>query len=1061
MQFQIISVEVLNSKEYEVALFGRTLEGTSVTAFVKGFYPYFYVRKTWPNYQNQFVSGYLKNMKNDDGDPIELKGLVVNQRANVMYYGNPQEVYIKLVFKNQEDFNAARGKLQYRNHNFSDRGMGRKFKFETFESNLDPLFRFLHLKKLGPMQWVKLDNYVSTPLARTISEIEVDVKYGDIHPLDILKVSPIKIASFDIEVYSHSRDFPDAENPEDVCFQISTCFQNMGESRPYLKHTVSMRSVEGPLDWMVGEVKRFTVETQFAASKRFRFRCSGVTRMSFLDKKSKQVYFHSFQKPHLDPDDNRVFNDEKDSLWDYVAELDSEAVKCMSYGTNPEIHFENVLEQVVVEDLLVVDLVDNEVDVLRRWRDLIQNENPDIVTGYNIDRFDYKYMWKRAELFGWDWFQGLSRMLNEVAVLETKTFSSSARGDNEYYPVFMKGRVNIDMYKVIQIDFKFESYKLEDVAIELLGDQKEDMPYGYLFDVMESGTKDQVLESIIYCDYDAHLPLRLMMKVMTITKLIEMANVTNVRLYDLVYGGQSVKVFSCIAKQTLADGFVIPDLKRKDTEEDEDYEGATVLTPITGAYMDVRIATLDFASLYPTITIGYNLCYTTLYPPNVKPKPTDDVQTVEVSGRTYHFNQERQGILSKILISLLGARKAAKKEMARATDPFVKNILDGRQLALKVVCNSVYGFTGFSKGKLPCKPIAESITRIGRSLIETSKNLAETRYPGAVVVYGDTDSIMVNFNKATEKETFDVATEAGIYITERLNDAVRYKGVIDLEFEKVYHPYILYGKKRYAALKKEHIDEVPKKDIKGLQVIRRDFCKLTKKICNQTLDTLLYDRDIEKAKTYVQEAGRMMMAKKVKARDLVLSKTLRSTYKSGLPPHRVVVDKMNARLPGSAPGMGERVPYVFVKTAGGKDVKQADKAEDPVYVELNGVDLDYGYYFDHQIRNSVSDIMRPVCDDMDSILEDLSVRIRHSDTGQTRVSQYFGGEDSGALLATKKRTIRRVARAGDDPNQVRLNVTVNGVAAPTPVAKPKPKPKPKSKPKPSSGKQMKLTAFMK
>ena len=83
----------------------------------------------------------------------------------------------------------------------------------------------------------------------------------------------------------------------------------------------------------------------------------------------------------------------------------------------------------------------------------------------------------------------------------------------------------------------------------------------------------------------------------------------------------------------------------------------------------------------------------------------------------------KKGILPIILQELLSARKRAKQELAKATDPFEKAVLDGRQLALKISANSVYGFTGAQVGQLPCLAISSSVTAFGRVMIEKTREL--------------------------------------------------------------------------------------------------------------------------------------------------------------------------------------------------------------------------------------------------------------------------------------------------------------------------------------------------
>ncbi|KAG8454756.1 hypothetical protein GDO86_001109, partial [Hymenochirus boettgeri] len=144
------------------------------------------------------------------------------------------------------------------------------------------------------------------------------------------------------------------------------------------------------------------------------------------------------------------------------------------------------------------------------------------------------------------------------------------------------------------------------------------------------------------------------------------------------------------------------------SEGGEDYTGATVIEPIKG-YYDVPIATLDFSSLYPSIMMAHNLCYTTLLQVGSAEKyglsPEDFIRTP--TGDHFVKASVRKGLLPEILENLLCARKRAKTELKKETDPFKQKVLDGRQLALKVSANSVYGFTGAQVGKLPCLEISQ------------------------------------------------------------------------------------------------------------------------------------------------------------------------------------------------------------------------------------------------------------------------------------------------------------------------------------------------------------------
>lgn len=204
---------------------------------------------------------------------------------------------------------------------------------------------------------------------------------------------------------------------------------------------------------------------------------------------------------------------------------------------------------------------------------------------------------------------------------------------------------------------------------------------------------------------DAYLPQRIMDKLMCFINYIEMARVTGIPFNYLLSRGQQIKVISQLYRKALETGYVIPALKQEGS--DEQYEGATVIEPEKG-YYDVPIATLDFASLYPSIMQAHNLCYTTLLDSRVVSmlnlKQDEDYVITPNNGErvadSFQANDclidpawladmfvtasRRKGLLPTILEDLLSARKRARAELKQEKDPFKRAVLDGRQLALKV-----------------------------------------------------------------------------------------------------------------------------------------------------------------------------------------------------------------------------------------------------------------------------------------------------------------------------------------------------------------------------------------
>jgi len=357
--------------------------------------------------------------------------------------------------------------------------------------------------------------------------------------------------------------------------------------------------------------------------------------------------------------------------------------------------------------------------------------------------------------------------------------------------------------------------------------------------------------------------------------------------------------------------------------------------------------------------IAHNLCYSTL----VLDTKYDNVPGIKYEQfGTHKFAQDVPSLLPAVLRELKEFRKKAKKDMANATGS-MKAVYNGKQLAYKISMNSVYGFTGAGKGMLPCVPIASTVTMKGRMMIEETKNYVEANFPGAKVRYGDTDSVMVEFDVGgrTGQEAIDYSWKLGEQAAEQCTKL--FKSPNNLELEKVYCPYFLYSKKRYAAKMwtmhkdgKIYMDYI---DVKGLQLVRRDNTPFVRETCKELLDVIMESKNTNGAKEVARAKARELLEGRVPNEKLVLSQKLADTYKSENLPHVSVVKKMREREPGSEPQSGDRVPFVLIKT-GIKNAKQFQMAEDPKWVSQNKVPLDYEYYFTNKFMNPVCDLLEPL-----------------------------------------------------------------------------------------------------
>lgn len=490
---------------------------------------------------------------------------------------------------------------------------------------------------------------------------------------------------------------------------------------------------------------------------------------------------------------------------------------------------------------------EKEEKMLKSWQEFMLSVDPDIIIGYNIANFDFPYLLDRAKHLKVNGFEYWSRIPSEPSRVRETNFSSKQIGNRDTKETNTNGRLQLDLLQLIQRDHHLRSYTLNSVCAHFLGEQKEDVHHTMITELF-NGTPESRRRLALYCLKDAYLPQRLMDKLSCLENYTEMARVTGVPFNFLLSRGQQIKFISQLFRKALEQKLVIPNLKSQ--QSDEQYEGATVIEPTRG-YYDVPIATLDFASLYPSIIQAHNLCYTTLLDKKMIEQfklVKDEDYIVTPNGDMFVTTKQRKGLLAQILEELLTARKQAKRELAKETDPFRKAVLNGRQLALKISANSVYGLTGATTGKLPCLQIASSTTSFGRQMIEKTKDEVEKKYNiangyshDAQVIYGDTDSVMVKFGTKDLAEAMKLGEEAANYVSSKFVKPIK------LEFEKVYFPYLLINKKRYAGLYWTKTEKYDKMDTKGIETVRRDNCLLVQTVIEKVLRMILIDRDVQGA----------------------------------------------------------------------------------------------------------------------------------------------------------------------------------------------------------------------
>jgi DNA polymerase elongation subunit (family B) len=562
--------------------------------------------------------------------------------------------------------------------------------------------------------------------------------------------------------------------------------------------------------------------------------------------------------------------------------------------------------------------------------------------------------------------------------------------DGEKFEVYdvEKGGFKIKCDEVLFTDFTPEEMKHLEWSFS-----KDDVSPQEMFELHRRGGPDGRARIARYCIQDCDLVATLMGKLDTLVNARGMSDVCKVPMQYVLTRGQGIKIFSAVVYYASQRDQII---RTQQAIEGEGiaYEGAIVLPPKIGMYLDQPISVLDFNSLYPTNMIAYNLSPDTLV--SVRHVDTEGFTTErmgltkeeilkyeengyvfeeieydrrensEVVGKTMctfvqpNDNPMTLGILPKTLDILLKKRKEFKQKMEDLQyDEAQRSVFNGAQLAYKVVANSIYGQAGARTSPIRNMFVAACTTAAGRNALFNAKRIAESEF-GGNVVYGDTDSIFIKFPTQDVAESIRMGIACGNSISKQMRRPYK------IAYEKTFYPFILFCRKRYVGMKYEE-DPNPAKAKRmsmGIVLKRRDNAPIVKDIFGGALDILLLERDIRKAQTFVMEKLKDVLENKVPLEKFIVSKSLRDDYaamkeeysgSATLPAHRVLADRMEARDPGTAPKVGDRLQYLYVAENKHK-AKQGDRIEHIDYVRSKKMKPDVNFYITNQIQNPVAQL---------------------------------------------------------------------------------------------------------
>ncbi|XP_078068465.1 DNA polymerase zeta catalytic subunit isoform X2 [Mustelus asterias] len=664
---------------------------------------------------------------------------------------------------------------------------------------------------------------------------------------------------------------------------------------------------------------------------------------------------------------------------------------------------------------LQVSYVNDEKELFQELINNIRRYDPDILLGYEVQMHSWGYLFHRAAALEFD----LCRMISRIP--DDNKENRFAPERDEYGATAMSeinvvGRIILNVWRMMRSEVALNNYSFENVVFHVLHQRFPLFSFRVLSDWFDNKTDLYRWKMVDHYICRVRGNLQLLEQLDLIGRTSELARLFGILFYHVLTRGAQYRVESMMFRFAKPMNYiaVTPSVQQRSHMRAPQCI-PLVMEPESRFYSN-SVLVLDFQSLYPSIIIAYNYCYSTCLgnidylgkeeefkfgcisqkvPPELLHRLWNDI-TISPNGVAFVKPSVRKGVLPCMLEEILKTRIMVKQCMkAHKKDKALTKLLHARQLGLKLIANFTYGYTAANfSGRMPCVEIGDSIVLKARETLERAIKLVnETKKWGAHVVYGDTDSMFVLLKGATKEQAFRIGQEIADAVTATNPKPVK------LKFEKVYLPCVLQSKKRYVGYMYESLDQKdPVFDAKGIETVRRDSCPAVSKILERSIKLLFETRDISQIKQYVQRQCTKVLEGKASMQDLTFAKEYRGrdSYRPGAcVPALELTRRMLSYDRRSEPRAGERVPYVIVYGVPGLPLIQLVRRPIEVLQDPS-VRLNATYYIMKQILPPLNRIFSLIGVDVFSWYHELprvqkafSTARNIQDSRKGTISQYF------------------------------------------------------------------------
>uniref|UniRef100_A0A8D0AEM7 DNA polymerase zeta catalytic subunit n=1 Tax=Sander lucioperca TaxID=283035 RepID=A0A8D0AEM7_SANLU len=636
------------------------------------------------------------------------------------------------------------------------------------------------------------------------------------------------------------------------------------------------------------------------------------------------------------------------------------------------------------------------ITIMRRF-------DPDILVGYEVQMRSWGYLLQRAAALGVDLCQQLSRVPGDS---KENRFAAERDeyGADTMSEINIIGRITLNLWRVMKTEAALNNYTFENVAFHILHQRFPLYSPRTLSDWFDHNTHLYRWKMVDHYVSRVHGTMQLLQQNDIIGRTSELARVFGIQFFHVLTRGSQYRVESMMLRVAKPLNYipVTPSMQQR-AQQRAPQCIPLVMEPESRFYSN-SVVVLDFQSLYPSIVIAYNYCYSTCLghvdslgtpdefkfgctslrvPPELLYQLRNDI-TVSPNGIAFV-----KGVLPSMLEEILNTRIMVKQSMKTyKQDKALMRLLDARQLGLKLIANVTFGYTAASySGRMPSVEVGDSIVHKARETLERAIKLVnDTKKWGARVVYGDTDSMFVLLKGATKEQAFKIGNEIAEAVTATNPKPVK------LKFEKVYLPCVLQTKKRYVGYMYESLDQKePVFDAKGIETVRRDSCPAVSKILQRSIKLLFETRDISQVKQFVQHQCVKVLDGRASMQDLTFAKEYRgsTSYRPGAcVPALELTRRMMAYDRRLEPRVGERVPYVIVYGMPGVPLIQLVRRPMEV-LQDPGLRINATYYITKQILPPLARMFQLIGVDVFSWYQELP-RIQKASN-----SSAVGGEEVG------------------------------------------------------------------